>query len=122
MFPRRFLSDGVQMAPSPLSQATRIGLCSHATEEFYESVRSGHLERPLPIGAAEEFIQGVRDNAPTLFEPNVGDTLETSTKPIPQNLLVDYEAPKSDSAQPVPPPDPLGEIDPEKARRFTLGS
>jgi len=116
--------------PAPFAAELKVLLEHHiglrayypATEDFYESVRSGHLEAPLPIDAAEEFIQGVRDNTPTLFEPNVGDTLETSAKPIPQILLVDHEAPKSDSAQPVPPPDPLGEIDPEKARRFTLGS
>jgi len=37
-------------------------------------------------------------------------------------LPVDLEAPKSDLAQPAPLPDPLGEVDPEKSRPFTLAS
>jgi hypothetical protein len=45
----------------------------------------------------------VRDNTPTLFEPNVSQSLGSV-------------------AQPSPPPDPLGEVDPEKSRRFTVGS
>jgi hypothetical protein len=100
-----------------------IGLRAYypATEEFYESVRSGHLETPLPMDAVEEFIQGVRDNTPTLFEPNVADTLENTAQPIPGILPVDLKTPKSGIAQPAPPPDPVGEVDPEKARRFTLG-
>jgi hypothetical protein len=48
-----------------------IGLPAYypATEDFYESVRSGYLERPLPIDATEGLIQGVRDYTPTFFEP-----------------------------------------------------
>jgi hypothetical protein len=64
----------------------------------------------------------VRDNTPTLFEPNVAGTLENTAQPIPAITQVDLEAPKSNIEQPVPPPDPLGEVDPEKSRRFTLGS
>jgi hypothetical protein len=33
-----------------------------AVAEFYDSVRTGHLERPLPLDAVQDFIQGVRDN------------------------------------------------------------
>jgi hypothetical protein len=100
-----------------------IGLRAYypATEDFYESVRSGHLETPLPIDAVEGFIQGVRDNTPTLFEPNVSQALEGVAQSIPRISPADAEVPKTDEAQPAPPPDPLGEVDPEKARRFTLG-
>jgi len=43
-----------------------IGLRAYypATADFYESVRTGHLEVPLPMDAVEGFIQGVRDNTP----------------------------------------------------------
>jgi hypothetical protein len=63
-----------------------------------------------------------RDNTPTLFEPNVADILENTAQPIPAISPVDLETPKSGIPQPAPPPDPLGEVDPEKSRRFTLGS
>jgi hypothetical protein len=116
--------------PAPFAAELKVLLEQHiglrayypATEEFYESVRSGHLEIPLPLDAVEGFIQGVRDNTPTLFEPNVAGTLENTAQPIPAITQVDLEAPKSNIEQPVPPPDPLGEVDPEKSRRFTLGS
>jgi len=101
-----------------------IGLRAYypATEEFYESVRSGHLERPLPIDAAEEFIQGVRDNTPILFEPNVADTLQGVAQPLPQ--ISKYEAGFGANIppRPVPPPDPIEPIDPEKSQHFTLAS
>jgi hypothetical protein len=86
-----------------------IGLRAYypATEEFYESVRSGHLERPLPIDAAEGFIQGVRDNTPTLFEQNVADTLQDVARPLPRISKFDAGFGRNIPPQPVPPPDPL---------------
>jgi hypothetical protein len=100
-----------------------IGLRAYypAMEDFYESVRSGHLERPLPIDAAEGFIQGVRDNTPILFEPNVADTLQGVAQPLPR--ISKYESGGTNiPPHPVPPPDPLDPIDPEKSQRFTLAS
>jgi len=116
--------------PVPLAAKLKVLLEQHiglrayypAMEEFYESVRSGHLEAPLPIDAVEGFILGVRDNTPTLFEPNVADILENSAQPLAGISPVHLEASTSDSTQPAPPPDPLGEVDPEKSRRYTLGS
>jgi hypothetical protein len=114
--------------PTPLAAKLKVLLEQHiglrayypATEDFYESVRSGHLEAPLPIDAVEGFIQSVRDNTPTLFEPNVSQSLEGVAQPVPI-LVADTEAPRRGEAQPAPPPDPLGEVDPEKARRYTVG-
>jgi len=116
--------------PSPLAAKLKVLLEQHiglrayypTTEDFYESVRTGHLETPLPLDAVEGFLHGVRDNTPTLFETNVSQSLEGVARPIPTVAPANAEAPKSDSAQPAPPLDPLGEVDPEKARRFTLGS
>jgi hypothetical protein len=123
-----FASDA-DILPMPLAERLKVFLQHHiglrayypATEDFYESVRSGHLEAPLPIDAVEGFIQGVRDNTPTLFELNVSQSLEGVAQPIPTISPIGAEAPKSDGAQPMPPPDPLGEVDPEKARRYTIG-
>ena len=116
--------------PAPFAAELKVLLEQHiglrayypATEEFYESVRSGHLETPLPMDAVEEFIHGVKDNTPTFFEPPVADILENTARPVPAISPVALEAPISEIAQPAPPPDPLGEVDPEKSRRFTLGS
>ena len=81
-----------------------IGLRAYypATEEFYESVRSGHLEVPLPLDAVEGFIHGVKDNTPIIFEPNVPDTLQKTAQPVPAISPADLEAPESDVAQPAP--------------------
>ncbi len=101
-----------------------IGLRAYYPEipAFYESVRKGHLEQPLPIDAIEGFIKGVRDNTPTLFEPNVAGTLQGVERPVPNIAVPIMEAPKSTDEQLAPPPDPLGEVDPEKSRQFTLAS
>jgi hypothetical protein len=115
--------------PVPLAAKLKVFLEQHiglrayypATEEFYESVRSGHLETPLPIDAIEGFIRGVRDSTLALFEASVPDTLQGVAQPIPAVSPIDVEARAVSEAQPAPPPDPLGEVDPEKARRFTLG-
>jgi len=48
--------------------------------------------------------------------------LENTAQPIPEIPPVDLEAPKSNIEQLVPPPDPLGEVVPEKSQRFTLAS
>jgi hypothetical protein len=116
--------------PTPFAAELKVLLEQHiglrayypATEAFYESVRSGHLETPLPMDAVEGFIHGVKDNTPTFFEPTVADLLETTAQPVPAISPVALEARISEIAQPVPPPDPLGDVDPEKSRRFTLGS
>jgi hypothetical protein len=116
--------------PTPLAAKLKVLLEQHiglrayypATEDFYESVRSGHLERPLPLDAVGGFIHGVRDYTPTIFEPNVSQSLENVAQPIPAIALAEADAQKADTAQPVPPPDPLGEVDPEKSRQYTLAS
>jgi len=126
---RAMFAADVNILPSGLAAKLKVFLEQHiglrayypATEDFYESVRSGHLETPLPIDAVEGFIQGVRDNTPTLFEPNVSQSLEGVAQSIPRISPADAGVPKTDEAQPAPPPDPIGEVDPEKARRFTLG-
>jgi hypothetical protein len=69
------------------------------------------------MNAVEGFIHGVKDNTPTLFEPNVADILENTAQPIPAISPVDLETPKFGIPQPASPPDPLGEVDPEKSGR-----
>ncbi len=91
-------------------------------EDFYNSIRSGHLDAPLPIDAVEAFINTVQDNTPNLFEPIVSQSLEGVAQPVPTISTPDNESPKADTTQPSPPRDPLGEIDPAKSQRFTVAS
>jgi len=99
-----------------------IGLRAYypAVEEFYESVRKGYLAAPLPMDAIEEFIHGVRGYTPDVFEPNVAETFEAAEAPIPQIAPEAEGAPPS--AQISPPPDPLGEINPEKSQQYIVAS
>lgn len=116
--------------PAPLAAKLKVLLEQHiglrayypATEDFYASVRSGHLEAPLPIDAVEKFIQVVRDNTPSLFEPNVSQSLDRIAQPLPTISPVDADVPRANSAQPMPPPDPLGPLDPIQEWRFVVAS
>lgn len=101
-----------------------IGLRAYypATGDFYESVRSGHLEAPLPMDAVEGFIQGVRDNTPTLFEPNVSESLGRFAQPLPTISIIDTDVASFNTARPAPPPDPLGPLDPVREWRFIVAS
>lgn len=81
-----------------------IGLRAYypAAEEFYESVRTGHLEAPLPLDAFDGFFRVVRDHTPTRFEPNVAETLGEAAQPIPAIAPIDPTVPKSEPPPPAP--------------------
>lgn len=86
----------------------------------YEDIRTGSLTTPLPLDACEGFIGVIRDFTPSHFDPSVQNAAEASTAPAPP-------APPSPAAPmaagtPMPPPDPLGEVDPQKARDKEAGS
>jgi hypothetical protein len=90
--------------------------------EFYESVRTGNLEPPLPLDAFLGFARVVQQHTPTKFDFNVGESLEAAAQPVPPIAPNFAESAISESTQPVPPPDPIGEVDPEKTRRLTMAS
>jgi hypothetical protein len=72
---RAMFAADVKILPPGLAAKLQIFLEQHiglrayypATEEFYESVRSGHLETPLPMDAVQGFVHGVKDNTPTIL-------------------------------------------------------
>jgi len=101
-----------------------IGLRAYypAVEDFYDSVRGGHLEAPLPIDAVAAFIKGVESHTPSLFEPDVAQALAGVAQPLPTIAPPEPGARRTDATQPAPPPDPLGEVDPTSAQRVTLAS
>lgn len=88
---------------------------------FYRDVRSGRMIEPLPLDAIEGVVNGVKENTPTVFEPRVQEAIEGSLKSgsvaVPVNIR--DESP-IDETQPLPPKDPLGDIDPHKAADFTF--
>ena len=84
---------------------------------LYSDIVSGALETPMPLDAVDDIVQVVEDNTPRNMDPSVKAALDRSSQsepaiaPIPQADL-----PPPDDNAPVPPPDPLGEVDAAKAR------
>ena len=101
-----------------------IGLRPYYPEisKFYQDVQSGRIETPLPQDAVEGFVRGVRDNTPNLFDPDVigaveGGAQATTTLAPPLSPA----AQSIDNNQPLPPADPLKELNQKKASDFTFG-
>ncbi|WGJ15252.1 hypothetical protein QEV83_02820 [Methylocapsa sp. D3K7] len=127
---RSMFAGDLDMLPVPFAAKLKVLLEQHiglrayypATEDFYESVRSGHLEAPLPMDAIENIIKVVEDNTPTLFEPSVSESLGAIAQPLPPGSTIDTDAASFNTAPPSPPPDPLGPLDPVREWRFIVAS
>ncbi|WP_156667159.1 hypothetical protein [Rhizobium bangladeshense] len=84
-------------------------------EEFYRSVRSGHVEAPLPLDAVSDVIEVIEAHTPALFDQSVSDAVKDATQAEPQIVEFEGEATKGVIS---PPTDPLGELDHAKAHDF----
>jgi Leucine-rich repeat (LRR) protein len=87
---------------------------------FYHDVQTGRIETPLSLDAIEGFVQTVREHTPSVFDGSVEEALEGSTdiaKSFPSTTSPDGGG---QSLQPMPPKDPLGDIDPAKAADLTF--
>jgi hypothetical protein len=90
-------------------------------ESFYRHVHAGRLERPLPMDAIDGVIKVVEEYSPRVFDVSVGRAIEGETvEPASTASIPENELPPENKSQPVPPADPLGTIDPKKAREFGL--
>jgi hypothetical protein len=88
---------------------------------FYRDVQSGRIEEPLPLDAVDGFINGVKANTPLVFESSVQDAIEGSAASIPGPIPASSDSPHIlEPAPPLPPKDPLGELDSRKAGDFTF--
>jgi hypothetical protein len=90
-------------------------------EHFYRDVQTGRIETPLPLDAVQGIVQGVGEYTPDVFDRTVRDAV-TGSAEAPSALPIE-SAKKLRTIgpdQPRPPPDPLGELDPRKARDFTF--
>jgi hypothetical protein len=89
--------------------------------EFYRDVQSGRSETPLPLDAVDGFVEVVRQATPEVFSSFVGDALEGTTEPAKIGVkVVEMEATSAQPGTPMPPKDPLGELDPKKSHEFTV--
>jgi Leucine-rich repeat (LRR) protein len=86
---------------------------------FYRDVQTGRIESSLSLDAVEGFIRGVKTHTPTVFDPSVNETMAGSSSE-PSAELSPTDQPSGDSNQPLPPRDPLGELDPQKSHDFTF--
>ncbi len=90
--------------------------------EFIESARRGSLEPTLPLEAFEGLSKVLQKHTPTEFEPEVGESFGATVQPIPAIARPPAEGRSYDPGPLAPPPDPIGEIDPEKSHRLTMAS
>lgn len=90
--------------------------------EYIESARSGSLEPPLSIEAYEGVSKVLRQHTPSTFEPEVGESVEAAAQPLPMIAPAVAASPGFEPGPLTPPPDPVGEIDAEKTRRYTMAS
>lgn len=92
-------------------------------ERFYTAVRYGRLERPLPQDAVDDFERIISENTPGLFDPAVSLGLQRAEMRSPPIVEISSEDVRRRDHGPIlPPPDPLGELDPHTSRAFTKAS
>jgi hypothetical protein len=93
-------------------------------EKFYRDVQTGRIETPLPQDAVEGFVKGVRNNTPTVFDQSVTSALDVTARLAPEPEVTPSstgEMHPTNNGQPMPPVDPLKELNPRKARDYTIG-
>lgn len=84
-------------------------------EDFYRSVRSGHIDSPLPIDAVYDIIGVIDAQTPAIFDEGVSDAIKEASSP---ELLIAKVENDATDGHIAPPIDPLGELDPSKAHDF----
>jgi hypothetical protein len=89
-------------------------------ENFYRDVQNGRISEPLPLDAIEGVLRGVKENTPVVFEPTVQEAIEGSIDDSKVGSSPHVTTAHTDLNQPLPPADPLGEIDPNRASDFTF--
>jgi|HubBroStandDraft_2_1064218.scaffolds.fasta_scaffold23441_2 hypothetical protein len=102
-----------------------IGLRAYYPEiqTFYADVRDGKLNAPLPLDATNNFARTVKEFTPAVFEPSVSEALdEASSSEDAAVPNFSISVPVHGEKILVPPPDPLGELEPGKARNLAIAA
>ncbi|MGO8739032.1 hypothetical protein, partial [Rhodoblastus sp.] len=87
-------------------------------ERLYLDVRKGRLEEPLPQDAVEKTTRTIAENTPNFFEPEVMVGLREVEREPPRISLSDEDVAAHASGVILPPPAPIGTLDPKKSRDF----
>jgi hypothetical protein len=92
--------------------------------KFYRDVQTGRIETPLAQDAVEGFVKAVRDNTPAVFDQSVTSAIDVSAQSAPAPEVAPSSQAEQhlvDTNQPMPPADPLKELNPRKARDYIFG-
>lgn len=129
----RFLRDlfaaEADVIPAPFAARLKGLLQQHIAlrgfyrevERFYDAVQKGHLEKPLPWDNVESFGRTIRENTPDKFESSVSQGLQEVERKPPA-IELESEDIRRDPNAILPPPDPLGEVNSENSRSFSVAS
>ena len=124
---RQLFAAETSILPVPFAARLKILLEQHIglrvfypeIARLYSDVKTGTIETPLPQDAVDGFMEGVHANTPEIFDPSVTTAVaEVATPPPAVTQLED--APPIEPSTPMPPPDPLGELDPHKTRAYSI--
>lgn len=121
---RDMFAADVEILPTEFASRLRSMLQAHQAlrvfypglTRFYEDIRFGRTNDPLPIDAAEHIAKIVAE-APELFDPSVRDALAAAAPQIPARSAPAF--PDEASGDPRPPADPIGDVSTEKAQAYT---
>ena len=122
---RGFFAAEQQFLPAPFASRMRTVLQHHIAlrpfypelNAFYAAVRSGRIDEPLPIDAIDEFVEAVRAQTPSVFDPSVVGAINETGSSVREPPASDEPLAKDVIA---PPEDPLGELDPKASHDFQL--
>jgi hypothetical protein len=87
---------------------------------FYRDVQTGRINEPLSLDAIEGFVEIVRENTPTIFDVSVEEAVDGAAESPPTVPVANNQTIAANTAQSIPPADPLGEVDSGKAHDYTF--
>jgi hypothetical protein len=89
-------------------------------QTFYADVREGRISSQLPLDAIGSVAKAINRFTPDVFQPNVSESLSETSTTLEATPELGVEHAQSGGQVLVPPPDPLGEIDPGHARDVSV--
>jgi hypothetical protein len=124
---RDMFASEASILPSPFAAKLKALLQQHISirpfypevDGFYHAVKTGRLDRPLPLDAVNDVKEVVRGQTPTIFDRSVSEAIGEASAPEPEIDTVAGAAPAE--GEPItPPPDPVAELDTKSAHAFQV--
>ena len=127
---RAMFAADAETLSTPMASQLKVLLEQHIglrnfypeVEKFYGAVRNGRLEQPLPQDAVDGFERTVLKHTPDVFEPEVSLSLQEVERKPPVVELPSEDVRTRGPGAILPPPDPLGELEPRKSHSFGIAS